>query len=107
MFAQFKIKIYLCINKLKQHQVMTTQEIKIKGFRLVEETATAMMNVFNGCKADQAIVDANMARLPKMIEWFKTNDLMPDLRYYMSLPKWNVTAIRFHMAKLSEMINNL
>lgn len=83
---------------------MTKAEIKIAGFRLIEQTATAMMNVFNGCVADKKVVDANMARLPKMVECFKENDLMPELKYYMSLPKWNTSSIRFHMAKLNEII---
>lgn len=33
--CRIKINAYLCINKLKQHQVMKTKaEIKIAGFRL-------------------------------------------------------------------------
>lgn len=84
----------------------TKAEIKIAGFRLIESTARAMMNVFNGCRADKAIVDANMARLPKMVEWFKANDLMPELKYYMTSGDWNTSGIRFHMAKLYEIVMN-
>ncbi len=83
---------------------MTNQEIKIAGFRLFEKTATAMMNVANGCKSDTQIVEANMPRLVKMVEWFKANDLMPDFTHFAYSGTFNVSDIHFYTDKLYEQL---
>ena len=79
---------------------MTTQEIKTAGFRLFESTAVAMMNVKNGCREDQKIVDANMPRLIKMVSWFKENDLMADFKYFANSGRFNRSELHFFTNKL-------
>lgn len=80
---------------------MTTQEIKTAGFRLFDATVTAMLNVSNGCFADQQIVDKNMPRLIKMVAWMKENDLIMDLRYYVfSSGKFNRANTHMFSSKL-------
>lgn len=81
---------------------MTTQEIKIAGFRLFEAIAIAKMNVFNGCSADSKIVEENLPRLKKMVGWFKENDLMADFNYFVnSSGKFNaVMPLRFQASAL-------
>lgn len=79
---------------------MTTQEIKTSGFRLFEATAIAMMNVKNGCREDQKIVETNMPRLIKMVVWFKNNNLLADLKYFANADKFNRSDLHFFINKL-------
>lgn len=80
---------------------MTTQEIKIAGFRLFRSTVTAKMNVFNGCIEDKKIVEENTPRLIKMVDWFKSNGLMEDFKYYVFKSNGlNSVPISFHASEL-------
>lgn len=85
---------------------MTTQEIKTAGFRLFESTAIAMMNVKNGCRADQKIVDTNMPRLMKMVVWFNDNDLTADLICFANADRFNRSGLHFFTNKLLSEITN-
>ena len=84
---------------------MTTQDIKIAGFRLFEATATAMMNVSNGCYSDQAIIDANMPRLVKMVEWLEANNLMADFRVFAGSGIFNRSEMHLFTNKLFSTLN--
>lgn len=84
---------------------MTTNEIKIAGFRLFESTAVAMMNVQNGCAADQSIVNANMPRLQKMVAWMNENGLAQDFKLFAFSPKFNTSRLHFQTSKLYNLLN--
>ena len=83
---------------------MTTQEIKVAGLRLFEATVVAMSNVANGCISDSKIVEENTARLVKMVSWFRDNDLMEDLKYFVYSGKFNRSGNHFYAKDLFERI---
>lgn len=85
---------------------MTTQEIKIAGFRLFEQTAIAVMNVFNGCISDEEIVKDNCSRLQKMYSWFVENDMEYDLQRYSRSNKFSNSSIHFYTEKLFDVMKS-
>jgi hypothetical protein len=84
---------------------MTTQEIKTKGFRTIENIITLNTNVFNGCFSDQAELTIQLKRLDALKSWFEANDLMMDLKYFMNN---NTTCQhnKFSSTKIKDMLFN-
>ncbi len=69
---------------------MTTQEIKMQAIRTLKTTVTLVNNVANGCYSDKPEMEKQLARIPKIKEWAEANDLLQDLRYFMSNHNWGM-----------------
>jgi hypothetical protein len=61
---------------------MTTQEIKMEAFRLIDETLILKYNVVNGCRSDNAALEANMKRMPAIKAWAEEVEVINDIRHY-------------------------
>jgi len=84
---------------------MTTQEIYIKGIRLIEETCILAANVKNGCYSDQQALDANMARMEGLKLWAIANDKIQEIRHFFAANNFGYNQ-QFVAANLSTMFNN-
>lgn len=63
---------------------MTTQEIRIKGLRLIEKVITLKCNVNNGCFADKAELEKESARLDGFKKWAIENDQLHNVQAFLN-----------------------
>lgn len=61
-----------------------TQQIKEKAFYLIAKTITLKANVFNGCPSSREDLEINLKRMPAVKLWFKKNNEVEGLKYYLS-----------------------
>lgn len=63
---------------------MTTQEIKMKAFHIIEQVIILQHNVNNGCEDDSLELESKKTRLQGIKEWAIKNDLIQDFRHYFA-----------------------
>jgi hypothetical protein len=82
----------------------TTAEIKQQGFRMIDNIVTLRKNISEGCKSDEKELEVVMARLPKLIEWIKANDMAADFKHYFGSKKWG-NHLQFEAFEVSKLLN--
>ena len=63
---------------------MTNQEIKSAAFRLLSKIVTLDYNVKNGCRADRAELEKQLARLEGLAKWAKDNNMVMDIKHWFA-----------------------
>lgn len=61
---------------------MTTTQIRTAAFYVIRMNITYKMNVLQGDRSSVELLKEQESRLPKVIEWIKSNDQMQEFKVW-------------------------
>lgn len=93
------------MNKTTKDKDMTTQEIKTSAFYVIDNVITLKANVSNGCVSDMEALKIEEARLQDIKVWAKKNDLLQDIKHYLSSHNFG-HILQFAAREVASFFNN-
>lgn len=84
---------------------MTTQQIKMKAFYIIDQIIILQYNVDNGCYEDLEELNSKRNRLEGIKDWAIKNDLIQDFRNYFASNNFGQSN-QFIAQDLAKIFNN-